>query len=411
MQSKRVIWGAVIGNGLTTYDFTVYSFSAVIIGKLFFPSDSTFSSLLLSLLTFGAGFAMRPVGALIIGNLADSKGRKAGLTVSIALMTLSTGIIAFVPPYSSMGALSTLLIILARLTQGFAAGGEIGVSSTVLMELAPRDRRCYLVSWHAASQAAAALLGALIGAGTTMLTPAALHQWGWRIPFMVGMLIGPVGWYIRRHMAEAPMKGRGRSSLKTMLARHRVALCFGILSMSAPTACIYLMVYYMPTYLVRSLHMPHTISLLSACLSSALLFAGTPLLAKVADRQRLRKPTQYVTLISSIVLVYPVFLLLTYGVGEMLSLLIIGAYTALALCNNAATRVMLMEAFPLHHRATGMATIYSIGTVIFGSFCPFIVTWLIGVTGNPMAPAWYLLAALCVSLFALLLFPDAVEDY
>ncbi|MDB5979015.1 MAG: transporter [Pseudomonas sp.] len=405
---KRIVWAAAIGNGLATYDFTIYSFSAVIIGKLFFPSDSALASLLMSLLTFGAGFAMRPVGALVIGNLADRKGRKAGLTLSIVLMTLATSIIAFAPTYDSIGVAAMLLMVLARLLQGFAAGGEIGVSSVVLMELAARGRRCYVVSWRPASQAASALVGALVGACTTaMMSTEALHQWGWRIPFILGMLIGPVGWYLRRRMEDVPMKNPRRPSFKTMLMQRPRTLGLGILLMAAPTAGIYLLVYYMPIYLVGTLHMPAMTSLLSACFSSALVFICVPLLARVADRHRLRKSIQYVTLISSIVLVYPVFLLLTHGIGEPLSLLVIVSYSALLLGSNAVTTVMLLEAFPRHHRATGTAMIYSVGTTIFGGFCPFIVAWLMGVTGNPMAPAWYLLAALCLSLFALFRFPGS----
>lgn len=407
---KRIVWAAAIGNGLATYDFTVYSFSAVIIGKLFFPSDSALASLLMALLTFGAGFAMRPVGALVIGNLADRKGRKAGLILSIVLMTLATSIIAFAPTYDAIGVAAMLLIVFARLLQGFAAGGEIGVASVVLMELATKGRRCYMVSWRSASQAAAALAGALVGACTTaMMPPEALHQWGWRIPFIVGMLIGPVGWYLRCHMENIPMKNAHRPSIKAMLAQHPRTLGLGILLMAAPTAGIYILVYYMPIYLVGTLHMPPMVSLLSACFSSTLIFIGVPLLARVADRQRLRKPIQYVTLISSIVLVYPAFLLLTRGIGEPFSLLVIGSYSALLLCANAATTVMILEAFPRHHRATGASMIHSVGSTIFGAFCPFIVAWLIGITGNPMAPAWYLLAALCISLFALFYFPGNQE--
>ncbi|MCU1740751.1 MULTISPECIES: MFS transporter [unclassified Pseudomonas] len=409
-KKRRLVLAAAIGNGLATYDFTVYSFSAVAIGKLFFPSGSAFASLLLSLLTFGAGFAMRPIGAFFIGHLADHKGRKAGLTCSIALMTLGTALMVFAPPYSVMGPGATLLIVVARLMQGFAVGGEIGVSSVVLMELTARKNRCYGVSWRAASQAAAALAGALVGAFTTMLlSPEALLQWGWRIPFVIGLLIGPVGWYLRRQMPDVAMKKSRRPAMRTLLAQHSRPFWLGILLMATPTAGIYILVFYMPIYLVGTLHMPATVSLLSACLSSILIFIGVPLLARIADRQRLRKPIQYWTMISSIVLVYPVFLLLTTGIGEPLSLLVIGGYSLLLLCSNAATTVMMLEAFARYYRATAIATIYSLGTLIFGGFCPFIVAWMIGVTGNPMAPAWYLLAVMCISLFALMLFPDSLQ--
>lgn len=406
-QTKRIIVAAAIGNGLIMYDFTVYSFYAAIIGKLFFPSGSPLTSLLMSLATFGAGFVMRPLGAMIIGNLADRKGRKAGLTFSITLMTLGSVILAVTPSYASIGVAATLLIVLARLMQGLAAGGEIGPASAALMEMAGKNHRCYLVSWRGASQGAAALAGALIGAFTTAaLSPAAMQDWGWRIPFVLGGLIGPVGWYIRRHMMEMPMQERHRPTLKRMFAQYPRALWFGILLMAAPSASIYITVFYMPTYLVTTLHLPPTTSLITACLAGTVILLGNPLLAHIADRKRRRKPIQYLTLVASIIMVYPAFLLLTHGAGELASLLIIVGYAAVALTNSGANTVMLLEAFPRHYRATGMSVIYSFGVTIFGGFSPLIVTWLISVSGNPMAPAWYLLGALCISLFALTQFPN-----
>lgn len=409
-QSRRIVWAAAIGNGLIMYDFTVYSFSAVIIGHLFFPSGSALVSLLLSLATFGSGFLMRPLGALVIGNLADRKGRKAGLTASITLMTLGTGIIALVPAYASIGIASALLLVLARLMQGFAAGGEVGVSSAVLMEWTDKKRRCYLTSWRGASQGAAALAGALVGACiSAALKPESVQQWGWRIPFILGLLIGPVGWYLRRHMTETPVISSYQASLKQVFAQHPRTLWLGILLMAAPTASGYIMVFYMPTYLVTVLHLPPVFSLLATCFSGAVIFLGSLLLGKIADRQPQRKPIQYVALLGSIVLIYPVFFALTHGVGLIASLLIIGGYAAVALTNGGSSSVMLLEAFPRHQRASGMSIAYSFGVVAFGGFSPFIVTWLIDATGNPMAPAWYLLAALCISLFALIRFPGVAQ--
>jgi MHS family proline/betaine transporter-like MFS transporter len=198
--------------------------------------------------------------------------------------------------------------------------------------------------------------------------------------------------------------------LKNMMASHRRTIVLGILSMAAPSVGIYLMVYYMPQYLVRTLHMSATVSLLSAVFSSALIFLFLPFLAKIADRHPSRKVTQYITMTASLVLAYPCFFALTQNMGEPLSLLIIAGYSALLLSNNAATTVMMLEAFPSHHRATGVSMIYSFGVTIFGAFCPLLVTWLIKVTGDPLAPAWYLLTALCISLFALIYFPDAIEE-
>jgi MFS transporter, MHS family, proline/betaine transporter len=407
-RSWRVVWAAAIGNGLITYDFTVYSFSAAIIGTLFFPAADPLASLLLSLLTFGAGFAMRPVGALVIGHIADRKGRKPALMLSIGLMLLGTGVIAFAPTYESIGASAMLLMVSARLIQGFAAGGEIGVASVVLMELAPRAQRCYIVSWRSSSQVMAALLGALVGAALSFsLSAQAMLEWGWRMPFVLGLLLVPAGWYLRYHLVEPVSIAPQRSSLKRVLTLHARTLCLGIALMAAPTSGIYLLVYYMPTYLVRNLGMSSGLSLISACVSSVAIVTALPLLARFADRQAARKTTQYVTLIASMLLVFPAFMLLIHGVGVVASILIIGGYSALLMGNNAVTTVMMVEAFAVHDRATGTSIMYSVGVTLFGGFCPFIVTWLIHATGSLMVPAWYLLAALCVSLFALYHFPGA----
>lgn len=408
--TARAVAATAIGNGLMIYDFTVYSFSAVFIGQHFFPAGNALASLLMALATFGAGFFMRPLGALVIGSLADRRGRKAAMLASIAIMTLGTGIIAFTPSYATIGVGATWLIVLARLMQGFAAGGEIGAASAMLMELASRERRCYLVSWRAASQGLSAMAGALVGAlGVALLTPSQMQDWGWRVSFMLGLPIGLVGWYIRRHLTEAPMRANPRAPLARVLRQHRRTLWFGTLAMAAPTASIYIVVFYMPTYLVRTLHMAPSISLLSASLAGAMIFLATPALALVADRQRRRKPIQYATLLCCAILVYPAFHVLTHAAGEGLALAVIVAYAVLALSNGGASGTMLLEAFPRQHRALGMGIIYSMGSALFGGFSPLIVTWLIAATGNPMAPAWYLLAALATSLYALRRFPDTVE--
>jgi MHS family proline/betaine transporter-like MFS transporter len=404
---RRIITAIVIGNGFVAYDFTVYSFSAVIIGKLFFPSDNPVASLLLSLATFGAGFVMRPLGALMIGHIADSRGRKAGLTVSLTLMTLGTWLIACVPGYASIGPAATVLMVLARLMQGLASGGEIGPASASLMESAGYGQRCFMVSWRGASQGAAAFAAALVGAGTTaLLSPAAMHGWGWRIPFVLGGLIGPVGWYLRRRMPAAAPRQRVRLSPRRMFAEHKRPLVCGILMMAAPSVSIYLTVFYMPAYLVRTLHRPPAISLLTACLSGLAILVTTPLIGRAADRLASRKTLQYASLLASLSVTWLAFRALTHGAGDLAALVIITAYVALAVNNAGASSVLMMEAFPEQRRAAGLSVIYSFGVVLFGGFSPFIVTWLIERTGNPMIPAWYLMGATVLTLIALKAFPE-----
>nr|WKF60410.1 Alpha-ketoglutarate permease [Paraburkholderia busanensis] len=405
---RRIVIAIVIGNGFVAYDFTVYSFSAVTIGMLFFPSHSPAASLLLSLATFGAGFVMRPLGAILIGHIADSRGRKAGLTVSLALMTLGTWLIACLPDYASIGPAATVLMVLARLMQGLAAGGEIGPASASLMESAGERRRCFMVSWRGASQGAAAFVAALVGASTTMLlSPDAMHAWGWRIPFALGGLIGPVGWYLRRRMpAAAPASGR-RAPLAPLrlFAEHPRALVCGLMMMAAPSVGIYLTVFYMPAYLVRTLHRPPAISLWTACLSGLVILVATPLVALAADRFASRKTLQYLSLAASLAATYPAFRALTHGAGDLAALVIIAAYVALAVNNAGANSVLMMEALPAHRRAAGLSVIYSFGVVLFGGFSPFIVTWLIDRTGEPMVPAWYLMGAIVLTLAGLMGFP------
>ena len=407
----RIVVATIIGNAFVAYDFTVYSFSAVIIGKLFFPSHDPLSSLLLSLATFGAGFVMRPLGAMIIGQIANSRGRKAGMAWSLALMTLGTWMIACLPTVASIGPAATVLMVLARLMQGLAAGGEIGPASAVLMESVPRNRRCYLTSWRGASQGAAAFAAAMLGAITTAwLSPADMQEWGWRIPFMLGGLIGPVGWYLRRRMPSVVVDVPKRPRLATLFEEHARPLFYGTLMMAAPSIGIYITVFYMPSYLVRTLHRPPVISLLTASLSGLVILVVNPLLAKIADRQPGRKPIQYMTLVICLVMTYPAFLALRMGVGDVTALLIILGYVAVALSNAGASTVMMLEAFAPQHRAAALSIMYSFGVAIFGGFSPLIVTWLIAATGNPMMPAWYLIAATCVTLFALQRFPERTLD-
>lgn len=402
----QTIAAIVIGNGFVAYDFTVYSFSAVLIGKLFFPSTNPASSLLLSLATFGAGFVMRPVGAILIGHISDSRGRKTGMGVALTLMTVGTWMIACLPTYASIGPAAPVLMVIARLIQGLAAGGEIGPASASLMESVPYTRRCFMVSWRGASQGAAAFIAALVGASTVaLLSPAEMREWGWRVPFVLGGLIGPVGWFLRRHMQEAaPPVQRERLSLQ-LVAAHARPLILGMLMMAAPSVSIYITVFYMPSYLVGTLHRPATVSLLTACLSGLVILVVTPLVARLADTRASRKTIQYLSLVIAIAGAAPAFWCLT-RVGNITALFIICAYVAFAVNNAGAGSVLMMEAFPRYRRAAALSVIYSFGVVLFGGFSPFIVSWLIHATGSAMMPAWYLMAANGMSLVALYLFPE-----
>jgi MFS family permease len=277
------------------------------------------------------------------------------------------------------------------------------------MESAGYRQRCFMVSWRGASQGAAAFAAALVGASTTaLLSSAAMQQWGWRIPFVLGGLIGPVGWYLRRRMPAAAPRQRVRLSPRRMFTEHTRPFVCGILMMAAPSVSIYVTVFYMPAYLVRTLHRPPAISLLTACLSGLVILVVTPLIARAADRLASRKTLQYASLWASLAVAWLAFRALTQGAGDLAALIIITAYVALAVNNAGASSVLMMEAFPAQRRAAGLSVIYSFGVVLFGGFSPFLVTWLINRTGDPMIPAWYLMGATVLTLIGLKAFPEQV---
>ena len=230
----KVIVGASLGNGLEIFDFTVYSFFAAIIGKLYFPSDSAYGSLLMSVAVFGVGFIMRPLGSMVLGAYADRVGRKAAMLMTIVLMGIGTALIAFAPTYAQIGVLAPVLIVVGRLIQGFAAGGEVGSATTLLLESAGANQRGFFVSWQAISQGVSALLGASCGLALTYFLPEeALYAWGWRVPFIIGLLIIPVGVYIRKHLEETysgEQPDRARVPLNPvwdLVSNHARICCWG----------------------------------------------------------------------------------------------------------------------------------------------------------------------------------------
>jgi MHS family proline/betaine transporter-like MFS transporter len=398
-----LIAATTLGNGLEMFDFTIYSFFAVLIGKLFFPSHTAFGSLLMAVATFGIGFVMRPLGGIVIGNYADRAGRKAAMTLTIALMALGTATIGLAPTYAQIGLYAPLLVVLGRLLQGFSAGGEIGASTTLLMESGVQSTRGFLVGWQLASQGAAALVGALSGFLLShFLAPADLESWGWRIPFLCGLLIGPVGLYIRRALDETHhATARESSAFRELMAGHLRQVCVGVLMMVGGTASMYIVVFYMPTYLIRVLHMPPSTAFLSGCVAGAVLLIGSPLAGLLSDRLPRRKPLVVGATVLGAVLIYPAFWLLNHTAQLGVALIVIAALAGCLALASSSVFLILMEGFPKHVRATGFSVVYSIGVSVFGGFAQFIVTWLISTTGNPMSPAWYMVTCSAVSLVAL----------
>jgi MHS family proline/betaine transporter-like MFS transporter len=399
----RLIAACSLGNALEMYDFTVYSFFALLIGKLFFPSDSPYGSLLLAVATFGIGFVMRPLGGVVIGSYADRKGRKAALTLTIGLMVAGTLCIALAPTYASAGVFGSLMILAGRLLQGFSLGGEVGAATSMLMESGGIRGRGFRVSWQLASQGLAAVLGALTGAALYAALPqASLESWGWRLPFLFGLLIAPVGFYIRANLEETHQSRSQESSpVGRLLREHGGTVLKGIFATTAGTAAMYLVVFFMPTYMIRVLHMPPSLSLLSGCATGITMFAVALVAGRLADGLPNRKPLVIGSLVLGLLAVYPAFWLINHYPSVPLVLCLSVLLTAIVNLGTTPLFLMLLEMLPIGVRASGISVIYSVGVTVFGGSSQFIVTWLLATTGNPMAPAFYMMACGVLSICAI----------
>ncbi len=404
---RQTIAATTIGNALEFFDFTVYGFLALVIGKLFFPTFDSNGQLLLAVATFGVGFIMRPLGGIVIGAYADRAGRKKALTLTISLMALGCAMIAFAPTYATIGVAAPAAVVLARLIQGFSAGGEVGASTTLLVEHATPANRGYMASWQFASQGLGVMLGAAVVAALTFsLTPEAMKSWGWRLPFVAGMLIAPVGMYIRRHLEESlhvvsAKAARPReSSLRIVCTQHGKTVLAAILSMTGSTTAAYVVTFYMPTYAVRELGLTPTVALSGAALTGLISFVFAPLVGKLSDIAG-RKSLILWSRIALAVLIYPGFLWLNSSPAPVVLYLVLGVFSLGLAMQTVPGITMLPEMFPKAVRASGMSLVYSVGVALFGGFAPFISTWLLNITGSRFAPAWYLVAMTLVSLMGL----------
>ena len=412
---RRDVLAATIGNSLEWYDFLIYGFLAVTIAKLFFPTENELTSVLLSVGTFGAAAIIRPIAGVVLGIYADRVGRKAALTLTIFTMGLGTGLIVVAPIYASIGIWAPVLLVTARLLQGFACGGEPGGATAILVENAPDGSRGLYASWQTASQAAGVLLGAMVTMLVSLsMTQAQLEAWGWRLPFAFGLLIVPVGFYVRSKLKEPDAFLRARTkapifSFMWMLLGERRALFTAIGIAVLYLACAYVLFVYMPTFAVRQLRLPFLQALIATTLASAVLFVCSPVIAAISDRYG-RKPLLVVGASAFAILTYPAFILIT-SEPSLLKLAAVQSGFAVAMAAYAGPAISVYaELFPTRLRSTAVSLVYSVAVVLVGGFAPLIVTWLIAATGNPSAPAFYVIGAAAVSGAALLNFRDRFRE-
>jgi MHS family proline/betaine transporter-like MFS transporter len=401
----RIIAAACVGNALEWYDIAVYSFFAVYIADEFFTNDDPTVSLVLALGTFAVSFLIRPLGALVLGGYADRSGRKPALTLSLALMVLGTLLICVMPSYDTIGVAAPIGILVARLIQGFAAGGEFGSATAMMVEHLP-GRRGFAASWQFTSQAMSSLIAASLGTLlTTTLSDDALHSWGFRIPFLVGLLVGPAGIYIRRHVPEPPAAAEvlasdvPRTPVRDVLRSHKLAvlLTVGVL---AATTCLNYMITYIPTYSVDTLGLPDSTGFIATLVAGVVLLLVTSYAGHLSDRLgqiRLMGPAAALIL----VFIYPMFAFMV-GVPALGTLVVVLFFMALFKGTYFGPMGALMaDLFPTETRATGMAVGYNVGVAIFGGFTPLIATGLLDWTGNDASPAFWVMVAAAVSLVSL----------
>jgi MHS family proline/betaine transporter-like MFS transporter len=417
VSKARQTAAAVIGNVLEWYDFIVFGLLTVVISRLFFPTGSQYASLLLTTATFGVGFIMRPVGGIFLGIYADRKGRKAALLLIIGLMTLAIGMIAFAPTYAAIGIAAPLIIVLARLLQGFATGGEFSCATTFLVEIAPAHRRCFYGSWQLCGLGAAVLMGTLLGALVTRgLTPEALDRWGWRIPFLFGLIIGPIGLYIRRYLEETPdfVAARGAPTedhvFGRTLAAHFKQMTVCLILSGGPSIQFYVLLVYMPTFASTQLHLPLGTALVAQSVGLVFLVALVPLSGVLADHIERRKPIMIGAFALYLALAYPLFSWVhqSPSFGRLVVMQIVLCSLLGMFYGPEAT--VLVEQFPTRIRSTGLAIPYNLGVMIFGGFAQFFVTWLIHATGSPIAPVYYMMFGVVITLVSLLFITDPARE-
>ena len=398
--ARQAITAAGIGNVLEYYDFGIYGFLAATLGRKFFPGADPTASLLATFAAFGIAFLARPLGAIVLGRMGDVRGRKSTLVLTIVLMAVGTAGIGLIPEYAAIGVAAPILLVLCRVLQGLSAGGEWGNATAFIVEWSPEGRRGFFGSFSQASVVGGLLLSSAVAALlNSVFTAGQIEAWAWRIPFLLGALLLPVGLWLRRGIGETPRFEAEQQGERSGLAD--LGSPFGLMARAFGftilwTVSYYIMLTYLPTFTQRYAGLSATESLWSNTIGLVVLVFLIPAMGALSDRVG-RKPLLLFCCVAFVLLSYPGFqlMLTSPGIGTILPIQI---GFDLVIATFAGTGpAALVELFPTRSRTTLMSIGYSLAVAIFGGFAPFIATWLIGTTGTPLAPTFYLIAAGLVS--------------
>ena len=398
------------GNFLEQFDFFLFGFYATYIAHTFFPASSEFASLMMTFAVFGAGFLMRPVGAIVLGAYIDKVGRRKGLIVTLSIMAAGTFLIVLIPSYQTIGLWAPLLVLAGRLLQGFSAGAELGGVSVYLAEIATPGRKGFFTSWQSGSQQVAIMVAAAMGfALNAVMEESAIREWGWRLPFLFGCLIVPFIFFLRRRLEETEEFTSRRHHLamrevfKTLLANWQVVIA-GMLMVAMTTTAFYLITVYAPSFGKKVLMLSASDSLLVTLLVAISNFLWLPVGGALSDRFG-RKPVLISMALLALVSTYPALSLLANAPSFSMMLAVLLWLSFLYGLYNGAMIPALTEIMPVEVRVAGFSLAYSLATAVFGGFTPVISTALIEFTGDKASPGyWMSFAAVCALLATLYLY-------
>ena len=409
---RRAASASFMGNFVEWFDYAAYGYLATVIALTFFPQTDKATGLLATFAVFALSFFVRPLGGLVWGHFGDKYGRRSALSWSILIMSISTFCIGILPTYNHIGLWAPALLLLIRLFQGFSASGEYAGASAFLAEYAPEGKRGLYTSIVPASTAAGLLFGAVFVAGLhSWMSVEDLHSWGWRLPFLLAAPFGLVGRYIRMSLQDTPkfleMEKRleakecaTHAPVRELLTLHRRSVITGIGVTCLNAVAFYLLLSYMPTYLSTEMGMSESDSFMASTVSLATYIGLIFLMGKLSDLFG-RKTMLLTASVLFLALTWPLFGMLN-NQPLVVILMIQIAFGAILAMNDGTLPCFLAEIFPTRVRFSGFAFSFNIANAVFGGTAPFIATWLIQLTGNKMAPAWYLLAAAAVALIAML---------